>query len=66
VEKRRVLAAAVRTGKVIPVALLMGALRDLLQAAQIQTWRLDEKYPQVRAAMIARHRALPALDPAGY
>src|SRR5262249_18653136 len=42
IEKRRLLAAAARAGEVVPVHLLMEGLRDLLNAAQAQRWRLDE------------------------
>jgi hypothetical protein len=42
IEKRRLLAAAARAGEVIPAGLLMEGLRDLLNAAQAQRWRLDE------------------------
>ena len=41
-EKRRLLVAAVRAGEMIPAALLAEGLRDLLEAAQRQRWRLDE------------------------
>jgi hypothetical protein len=42
IEKRGPLAAAARAGEVAPAELLMEGLRDLLQAAQRQRWRLDE------------------------
>jgi hypothetical protein len=40
--KHRLLDAAARAGEVIPTALLMDGLRNLLEAAATQTWRLDE------------------------
>jgi hypothetical protein len=40
--KQRLLAAAARAGEVIPATLLMDGLRNLLAAAQTETWRLDE------------------------
>jgi hypothetical protein len=40
--KHRLLSAAARAGEVIPATLLMDGLRDLLEAAKTQTWRLDE------------------------
>jgi hypothetical protein len=40
--KHQLLVAAARAGEVIPVALLMEGLQDLLTAAQTQTWRLEE------------------------
>jgi hypothetical protein len=40
--KHRVLVAAAQAGELIPATLLMGGLRNLLEAAQTQTWRLDE------------------------
>lgn len=40
--KHRLLVAAARAGEVIPATLLMDGLRNLLEAAQTQAWRLDE------------------------
>jgi hypothetical protein len=40
--KYRLLAAAARAGEVIPTTLLMSGLRNLLTAAQTETWRLEE------------------------
>jgi hypothetical protein len=40
--KQRLLAAAARAGEVIPAALLMDGLLNLLAAAETQTWRLGE------------------------
>lgn len=40
--KHGLLVAAARAGEVIPATLLMDGLRNLLEAAQTQTWRLDE------------------------
>jgi hypothetical protein len=40
--KHFLLFAAARAGEVVPSALLMDGLRDLLEAAKTQTWRLDE------------------------
>jgi hypothetical protein len=40
--KHRLLVAAARAGEVIPTTLLMDGLRNLLEAAQTETWRLDE------------------------
>ena len=40
--KQRLLAAAARSGEVISATLLMEGLRNLLAAAQKETWRLDE------------------------
>ena len=40
--KHRLLAAAARAGEMIPAALLMDGLRNLLAVAQTETWRLDE------------------------
>ena len=42
IHKHRLLVSAARAGEVIPVTLLMDGLRNLLKAAQTQTWRLDE------------------------
>jgi len=40
--KQRLLVAAAGAGEIIPVTLLMDGLRNLLDAARTQTWRLDE------------------------
>ncbi len=40
--KHRLLASAARAGEIIPAALLMAGVQDLLSAAQTQTWRLEE------------------------
>jgi hypothetical protein len=40
--KHRLLVVAALAGEVIPATLLMDGLRNLLAAAQTQTWRLDE------------------------
>jgi len=45
--KHWLLAAAARAGEVIPAALLMEGLRNLLAAAQTQPWRLDENYGEL-------------------
>jgi hypothetical protein len=42
IEKRRLLAASASAGEVVPVGLLMEGLRDLLEAALTERWRLDE------------------------
>jgi hypothetical protein len=41
--KCRLLAAAARAGEIIPSALLMDGLRDLLAASSTQPWRLEER-----------------------
>jgi hypothetical protein len=41
-KKHRLLSAAARAGEVIPATLLMGGVQNLVEAAQTQTWRLDE------------------------
>ncbi|MEX2166523.1 MAG: hypothetical protein WD852_05815 [Methyloceanibacter sp.] len=40
--KHRLLVAAAKAGEVVPAALLMDGLRDVLTAAQTQAWRLEE------------------------
>lgn len=40
--KHRLLESAARAGEILPVALLMEGVQDLLSAAQTQAWRLEE------------------------
>lgn len=43
-EKHRLLAAAAQAGEVLPAALLLEGLRELLAVAETQTWRLNQDY----------------------
>ena len=42
IRKQRLLAAAARAGDIIPAALLIKGVQNLLTASQTQTWRLEE------------------------